>query len=369
MYTSICCPAHFVLDRTSGKTQSEIFLEFTTISDAERFAQRKSGRCLGSRVVEIELVSSKEMLDAIFPRARDGMWTTREEIQNIITHAKTFKSPYTRKCPQRPIENFISILSLFPWANNSAYTASQVDLLFQGYTALVTILQWHIRKGKITALNTNLLRRLIIAGTNLTDFSFEQKRSICRSAGFYPEMANLSADALSSPLQHLETRDRGVSIHRNTINSVISSEELQPLEIPSIRIGDYMPQADIPQAVQNPLKQIHESMEFFDRATALCSTKNNTPKLFQEANNQAKPITEELVKPCTSKLQKRAHSISRAVPDISTLVGTIKQVEEFTPEKAHDVSPQRQWLLNARRAGIAVTLPFPGEDPVYRAQR
>jgi hypothetical protein len=55
---------------------------------------------------------------------------TKEEVQNILMHAKTLKSPYMRKCPQRPFESFMSILTLFPWANETAYHPSQVDLLF-----------------------------------------------------------------------------------------------------------------------------------------------------------------------------------------------------------------------------------------------
>ncbi len=38
-YTAQCCPVHFILDRTSGKTQSEAYLEMSSIGDAERFAQ------------------------------------------------------------------------------------------------------------------------------------------------------------------------------------------------------------------------------------------------------------------------------------------------------------------------------------------
>ncbi|BFZ58525.1 hypothetical protein PYCC9005_005588 [Savitreella phatthalungensis] len=187
-YTAALSPVHFTFDRLSGKTQSDVFVEFATTVGATAFASECSGKMLGHRAVSISLVSSREMLEAIFPRARpdEGIWVSREEVQNILLHARTRKSPYTRKCPQRPTDNFISILALFPWANAAAYTLEQRVLLFEGYTALADILLWQVRRADHPAITHDLLGRLVLTGTMLTEFSFEDKHAVCAATGISP---------------------------------------------------------------------------------------------------------------------------------------------------------------------------------------
>ena len=119
----------------SGKTQSTCYVEFTTYSDAQRMVQRRNNRALGTRNVQLSIVPQEELMEAVFPRfrgewrgvdpwireveeglqqsttpnptipvesgeymSRDGILTggfvSREEINSILTHAKTY-----RACP------------------------------------------------------------------------------------------------------------------------------------------------------------------------------------------------------------------------------------------------------------------------------
>jgi hypothetical protein len=120
----------------SGKTQSTCYVEFGTYSDAQRMVQRRNNRALGTRNVQLSIVPQEELMEAVFPRfrgewrgvdpwireveegqasitpptavetneymSRDGIVTggfvSREEINSILTHAKTYRvslSPYS----------------------------------------------------------------------------------------------------------------------------------------------------------------------------------------------------------------------------------------------------------------------------------
>jgi len=121
----------------SGKTQSTCYVEFGTYSDAQRMIQRRNNRALGTRNVQLSIVPQEELMEAVFPRfrgewrgvdpwireveegqisksaaavvgggvapvietneyvSRDGIVTggfvSREEINSILTHAKTYR--------------------------------------------------------------------------------------------------------------------------------------------------------------------------------------------------------------------------------------------------------------------------------------
>ena len=122
----------------SGKTQSTCYVELGTYSDAQRMVQRRNNRALGARNVQLSIVPQEELMEAVFPRfrgewrgvdpwireveegvvgssamvtatametgeymSRDGIVTggfvSREEINSILTHAKTY-----RVCPPPP---------------------------------------------------------------------------------------------------------------------------------------------------------------------------------------------------------------------------------------------------------------------------
>lgn len=350
LYTSVCSPVHFVLDRTSGKTQSDIFIEIMTLGDAERFAQRKTDKSLGARTVTVELVSSKEMLSAIFPRCRNGFWLTAEEIQNVLTHAKTFKSPYTRKCPQRPFENFISILALFPWANKAVYAESQVGLLYMGYTSLVAILQWHIRKGKIPGLDFALMHRLVIAGTNLTDFTVEQKKAVCSAVGFYPAPIapippTSATDYLTSKLLHCAEDEMNESIPLSRRRSVLHhSSQFGDTSVPRIEVSQYIQAPEQAALPHSWLSQDQRRSSAPDTALA-GKTLSESPLNIQD----------------TRAFQAMRLSVKSARPSPTTSLKNISDLASATHERAtltdHSSSTRDKWLENARKAGIAVGIP------------
>ena len=126
----------------SGKTQSTCYVEFATYSDAHRMVQRRNNRALGARNVQLSIVPQEELMEAVFPRfrgewrgvdpwikevedaqfqppaniqvesgeymSRDGIVTggfvSREEINSILTHAKTYRV--------RPCRSLLIVVSL-----------------------------------------------------------------------------------------------------------------------------------------------------------------------------------------------------------------------------------------------------------------
>jgi len=109
----------------SGKTQSTCYVEFETYSDAQRMVQRRNNRALGTRNVSLSIVPQEELMEAVFPRFRGewrgvdpwireveeadtnvgvegfttgaivGGFVSREEINSILTHAKTYRVCHT----------------------------------------------------------------------------------------------------------------------------------------------------------------------------------------------------------------------------------------------------------------------------------
>ncbi|KAG5520107.1 hypothetical protein PMAC_001183 [Pneumocystis sp. 'macacae'] len=199
-------PIHFIMDRMSAKTQSECYVELSSRNDAQRLAERRSGKLLGSRNVVLEIATQEELMNRIFPKWK-GEWkgvdpyadenlksirqfsvpkaeiVTREELNSLINHVKTYRSPYSRKCPQRPFEDFISILAKFPWHKGDFYTVGQRDLLHSSLITFIEILKGHLKKGRLPELNFRLLERLIHAGTINTCFTERQKFEIFKIAG------------------------------------------------------------------------------------------------------------------------------------------------------------------------------------------
>ncbi|KAG4305286.1 hypothetical protein PORY_001456 [Pneumocystis oryctolagi] len=199
-------PIHFIMDRMSAKTQSECYVELSSRNDAQRLAERRSGKLLGSRNVVLEIATQEELMNRIFPKWK-GEWkgvdpyadenlksirqfsipkaeiVTREELNSLINHVKTYRSPYSRKCPQRPFEDFISILAKFPWHKGDFYTLGQRDLLHSSLLTLIEILKGHLKKGRLPELNFRLLERLVHAGTTNTCFTEKQKFEIFKIAG------------------------------------------------------------------------------------------------------------------------------------------------------------------------------------------
>ncbi|OLL23233.1 Epithelial splicing regulatory protein 1 [Neolecta irregularis DAH-3] len=194
---------HITMDRMSGKTSSDCYVEFTSLSDAQRIVQRKHNRLLGSRNVSLSISTKEELMKIIFPKWRgdwrgvdpyvtpeimaerhfaipDAPFVTREELNSILVHAKIYRSPYSKKCPERPYESLVSII--FPWHQAEFYTAMQRDHLFEALKIGVESLRNHISKGNLPKLDRPLLERLVYSGLQNVVFTERQKLGLLQVA-------------------------------------------------------------------------------------------------------------------------------------------------------------------------------------------
>lgn len=198
---------HIIMDRASGKTM-DAFVEFTCPKDAYRCVTRKRGKILGSRHVLLDVVNQEELMKELFPKARGITWegvipnvlnnesgsskadlVTKEELVLVVGHARTpHRSPFSRKCLQRPYESILSIVAKFPWFAVSVYTIHQRDIIFQALIFTIDILKRQCKRGRTTPnLDAELLKKLCKAGVVCTGFTNKQKREIIKMGEFGAE--------------------------------------------------------------------------------------------------------------------------------------------------------------------------------------
>ncbi|KAF3160687.1 hypothetical protein TWF106_006034 [Orbilia oligospora] len=199
---------HIIMDRTTGKTM-DCFLEFPSVGVAERFIQRRCNnnrRCiLGGRHISLELVRQGELMRWLFPKVRGATWgedgdlvvgewkafhapveiVSREELVMILGHARTpHRSPFSRKCLQRPYESLMSVVTKFPWKETDDYTLKQRDLIFQAAFEAGELLKRQILRGKAGPnIDLRLLRRLCRTISFCPGFTYRQKLTFLDAMG------------------------------------------------------------------------------------------------------------------------------------------------------------------------------------------
>ncbi|RPB01847.1 hypothetical protein L873DRAFT_1886583 [Choiromyces venosus 120613-1] len=218
---------HVIMDRSTGKTM-DAFVEFMAPKDAWKCVARRKSRVLGNRHLTLDVVDPSELMKEIFPRAKGVNWDGvvplvsrdpeyagrspeilgREELVLIVNHARTphrvcicfpstkrycangvpIKSPFSRKCLQRPFQSLLSIVSKFPWFAVDFYTIEQRDYIFQALLSAVEILKRHIKRGKtMPNLDQELLKSLVRVGAMCSGFTDVQRHELVKMAEFGAE--------------------------------------------------------------------------------------------------------------------------------------------------------------------------------------
>ncbi|KAJ1555292.1 hypothetical protein HK096_004993, partial [Nowakowskiella sp. JEL0078] len=162
---------HIVMNRETGKTYSECFVEFENQQIAQKVLDMRPKGLLKGRLVNVQMSSQEELLRVLFPRwkvfapvsensqnpqeptlaemdkyeastgvvyggtlgkwAKDGTMLTREEISAILLTCRYYKLHFSRKCAERPFENIISILCKIPWQVTDAVSTVHRDHIFE----------------------------------------------------------------------------------------------------------------------------------------------------------------------------------------------------------------------------------------------
>ncbi|CAG8794176.1 2279_t:CDS:10 [Gigaspora margarita] len=123
---------HIIMDRTSGKTLSEAYIELATSAEANRAVDTRNMKPLKGRLVSCMRSSQEDLMRAVFPKWKgefsgcDAVVTseilqssptvpqipfiTREEMNSLLVVCRNYKLHFSRKCAERPFENIISVL-------------------------------------------------------------------------------------------------------------------------------------------------------------------------------------------------------------------------------------------------------------------
>ncbi|KAK6533251.1 hypothetical protein TWF694_002205 [Orbilia ellipsospora] len=243
-----------------GKTM-DCFLEFLTVGGAERFVQwryNNNRRCiLGGRHISLELVPERELMAWLFPKTRGLLWDdtgslivdescksskaqleiiSREELVMILGHARTpHRSPFSRKCLQRPYESLMSVITKFPWRETEFYTLKQRDLIFQAAFEAGELLKRQILKGKAGPnIDLKLLRRLCRTISFCPGFTYRQKLTFLDAMGIdTTECVTILGDlGISHPLatqfQALTVRPGADYIAVEAIANLVADGVLNP---------------------------------------------------------------------------------------------------------------------------------------------
>lgn len=180
--------------------------------------------------------------------------------------------------------------------------------------------------------------------------------------GFYPEVfCPLTATLTTSPA-HSEIVDRGDGTlsHQAIAGRAALDRIPTSSALPSIRINDCDG-----RILQNTSILTCDTFPPFARATTPSELQATVPKLSHSAfvGPDATQLAESLkvlinsaARSDVAKLHANTESMQQALSAISPEV-TIDMHKNHAAKRSDELSPQQQWLLNARAAGIAVTLP------------
>ncbi|KAJ3162002.1 hypothetical protein HDU86_005700 [Geranomyces michiganensis] len=198
---------HIIMNRATGKTQSECFVEFPTYTDAQRALELHGRGVLKGRIVVTQWSTQAELADALFPHraghskepnvmehdagqddgdsgliydhnlsapATDGVFLLREEINALLLVCRNYKLHFSRKCAERPFENIISILAKVPWHHPEAVSTAHRDHLFEMLKLSLESLRIHLSRSD-HQIDETLMARMVRAGLCVPLFTERQK--------------------------------------------------------------------------------------------------------------------------------------------------------------------------------------------------
>ncbi|KAF7722365.1 hypothetical protein EC973_003210 [Apophysomyces ossiformis] len=198
------------MDRTTGKTLSDAYVEFATIHDLRRAIETRHQKPLKGRIVTVSECSQEELLSVVFSKWRGQFcgvsaippasevvktmstaaggggsacppFITREEINSLLVVCKNYKLHFSRKCAERPFENIISVITKYPWHQAHLITTMHRDHIYEMLKLSIESLKVHLSKDYVQ-IEPTLLERLTRAGIMCSAFTERQKMTLLQTA-------------------------------------------------------------------------------------------------------------------------------------------------------------------------------------------
>ncbi|KAL9538957.1 hypothetical protein PS6_011397 [Mucor atramentarius] len=202
---------HIMMDRTTGKTLSDAYVEFATVFDLRRAIETKNQKPLKGRIVSVTECCQEELLKVVFPKWRGQFqgisaipppnevvrtmttaagggsnsgcppFITREEINSLLVVCKNYKLHFSRKCAERPFENIISVIAKYPWHQTHLISTMHRDHIYEMLKLSIESLKTHLAKDYVQ-IDTTLLERLVRAGIMCPAFTERQKTTLLQAS-------------------------------------------------------------------------------------------------------------------------------------------------------------------------------------------
>ncbi|KAI9096238.1 hypothetical protein DFS34DRAFT_160074 [Phlyctochytrium arcticum] len=229
---------HIIMNRTTGKTQSDCFVEFPSFTDAQLAIDVHSRGILKGRIVNAQWSTQAELMKALFPcrssegethstidenrmksayalsnqqdavgnfrersnphvdtislgKSPDGVFLLREEINALLLICRNYKLHYSRKCAERPFENIISIVAKIPWHEPGLIGTTHRDHVFEMLKLSIESLRIHLARHD-HQIDETLMARMVRAGLCVPLFTERQKVTLLNVSRMQcpPELAS-----------------------------------------------------------------------------------------------------------------------------------------------------------------------------------
>ncbi|KAI9317484.1 hypothetical protein BX666DRAFT_2026764 [Dichotomocladium elegans] len=187
---------HIVINKLTGKTLADAFVEVASEGDAVKAVKNYHHPPVKGRKIYIAVSSQDRLLKELFPEwpgkfvngkailtenkdpdAPPPPLIQRKEFESLLAICRNFKLHFSRKCGERPFENFISLLVKFPWDQPDIITTMQRDHLYEYYKLATSVLKNHLAKPYVN-LDPQLMTRMIRAALQCPGLTVPQKRGI-----------------------------------------------------------------------------------------------------------------------------------------------------------------------------------------------
>ncbi|KAG2219001.1 hypothetical protein INT45_007663 [Circinella minor] len=207
---------HIIIDKSSGKTLSEAYVEFESEHDISKVLQKVKTPHVKTRRVYITRSSSEQLFRAVFPRWCGAFindipstadkqnprkitaphlssiiaspppppppFVEGQEYDSLLAVCRNFKLHFSRKCAERPFENFISMIVKFPWEHPTIITTMQRDHLYEYYKLATGVLHDHLGKPN-NQIDRTLMPRMVRAAIMCLGLTIPQKKGILIASG------------------------------------------------------------------------------------------------------------------------------------------------------------------------------------------
>ncbi|OZJ02866.1 hypothetical protein BZG36_04087 [Bifiguratus adelaidae] len=195
-------PIHIMMDRATGKTLTDAFIELDDAKDVEKVFAKGFSKTLKMRPVGIQRSNQGDLMHALFPswdgtfdginpvqaeqstergKRKGTSFMSREEITSMLAICKNYKYHFSRRCPERPFESIMSIMTKYPWHAPELYSTLQRDQIYEFLKLALETLRCHLVKDCVY-IDKTLKTRMLRAGIMCPVFTDKQKATLMRSA-------------------------------------------------------------------------------------------------------------------------------------------------------------------------------------------